>query len=370
MSRVGVGPRGQFGELSEALRQLDAKASALRFDRLGGPRGHVARRAVVPERRRHPERAGGPVVIIAKVDAMELGVDGDQVLGRVFFVIVGAQGEDRDAIGLRERMGQTKRVVVVMERQRRGEEREQEVRVPVAAGHDHARRLAEGAFDERARVEEPNARLAARDRARRRRLPGDDPADESTVASRCRAREEVDVIDERLGDDRGARPDVKERGDRNAIDEVAGVGRRRSSHVEVGQSARHRRDARKGRDGLEGVSERARHRACIAPAQVLAAEGIGARFLAVDRDLDGSGVGCRGGGSRRRGPGGHGGGSRRGRGRRRVAGRRRARGDRRRGALRERDARPPDGGEREQSQPRACLDRSPSRLRREHARTS
>ncbi len=180
------------------------------------------------------------------------------------------------------------------------EERQDDGRVPVARGHERrAFAVGEGGLGECAGVEEAEVALSVGsglDGLRGRRV--DDAADVAAVSRRGSALVEVDAVDERGVDDARAEPDVVERRDGDAVDEVARRRRRRAAHVVRLQRAHggNHTGQRLGEPG--GVAEGPGH-----VAGVFAAYGRLADFAVGGQDTDLLGVGCvvrsRGGGEAR-----------------------------------------------------------------------
>ena len=93
------------------------------------------------------------------------------------------------------------------------------------------------------------------------------------------------MIEKRGWNDRRPRPDVEERRQGNAVDEVTRVGRWGAADVEVRQPADHRGDARQRFDGLERFAKGPRDVARFASPHLVRSDVARSGLRAVHRDL-------------------------------------------------------------------------------------
>ena len=249
--------------------ELRAKLHALGEHARAVVEPHAFERVVDAERERRSQVAAWHRVIPPHVGAMKLRAEDGVVVGlrrlafevrhRVALVelVERTKHKRADRVARRDAIREARLVVPVRELRVRREERDEERGITESSRDERAafsvreRRLAE-----RARVEEARLHLAADARRRSARLARDDAARIAPVLRGKPARIEVDAIDERRVDDARPEREVKQQGNGNVVDEVAGVPRRRAAHEEVRHAAEDGRHARHHVDRAEGISER------------------------------------------------------------------------------------------------------------------
>ena len=283
-----VRPRAHERAIGHPLLDLGSDPTARPLECRARPRAGVGlqcgQRVVVAERARDAHvPTVSERVVVAQVRPVILDMKRRRSLVRE--LVVGAEDEERKGVSVGHSMRDAELVIPISNLVVRNDQRCEKVGVRVPAGGENRPSTAvERRLDERVRVEHACARLAPRlVFSGRRRLPGDEGARVSAIASRIGARKQIDRVDEGGRDRRRPRPDVEEQRHTNSVDRVANGLRRRAADVVVGKAAEIRSHPRQRLDDAERIAEGARYELRLGAGDVVGPELLA---LTLHRNVD------------------------------------------------------------------------------------